>query len=84
MHFIMAYTPDDQSCVGIHDALGTHIRHVEEAKERFKNSFHRIYSILNPRQMVIEGVPQGIAFADEEQLPPELLREVYLATHMTD
>ena len=34
--------------------------------------------------MVIEGVPQGIAFADEEQLQPELLREVYLATHMTD
>ena len=84
MHFVLAYTPDDESCVGIHDALGTHIRHVADAKERFKNSFHRIYSILNPRAMVIEGVPQGASFPDEDQLSPELLRQVYLATHITD
>ena len=84
----------NQSCVGVHDALGTHIRDVNEAQERFRSAFHWVYSKAHPAVMAqgfLEPVPPGLAdptvdygYDDETRfIDPEFLAEIAKAPYMT-
>ena len=57
IHKCLAYTPDEQSLVCVHDALGTHLRHVDDARQRFKQNFHRVYSHQHPVLSVFDANP---------------------------
>ena len=93
MHLVMAYTPEDQSCVGVHDALGTHVRDVKDAQDRFRSAFHWVYSKAHPAVMAqgfLEPIPAGFADPTEPEHPDgtpfidrKFLAEVAKAPHIT-
>jgi hypothetical protein len=59
IHYCLAGTPDDQSLVCVHDALGTHLRHVDDARDRFRHGFHHIYFHKHPFISIFVGDPLG-------------------------
>ena len=67
MHFVLAYTPENQPVVGVHDALGSLIRDAKDVRQRFRTAIHRIYAHQHPYRTIIEGVPQEIAWVEEEE-----------------
>jgi DNA-directed RNA polymerase len=67
MHFVLASTPENQPVVGVHDALGSLIRDAKDVRQRFRTAIHRIYAHQHPYRTIIEGVPQEIAWIEEEQ-----------------
>ena len=83
VHMVLADTPEDQPVVSVHDALGTHIRNVGEAKDRFAKAFHRIYSSMHPLLIARDGVPPAVATPSDEDVPPQLLKDIYEPQHMT-
>ena len=89
MHLVLAYTPDDQSYVCVHDALGTHIRHVKYAQYRFRMAFHAVYFRHHP-VLLLEGENPILANPDNwlkddgsEWISPDFLRDVYRSPHIT-
>ena len=89
MHFVLADTPDDQSYVCVHDALGTHIRNVKYAQYRFRIAFYNTYHHHHP-SLILQGVHPAMASPDNwlkddgsEWISPDFLREVYLSPHIT-
>ena len=57
IHKCLAATPDDQSLVAVHDAVGTHLRDLDDARERFRYNFWWIYAHHHPFLSVVQGDP---------------------------
>jgi hypothetical protein len=57
IHKCLAATPDDQSLVAVHDAVGTHLRDLDDARERFRYNFWWIYTHHHPFLSVVQGDP---------------------------
>jgi hypothetical protein len=67
--------------VGVHDALGTHIRHAGDVRERFRNTLHRIYAFQHPRLTVVEGIPPEVAWPDNDD-EKKIIAGIRTAPHL--
>ena len=83
VHMVLAHTPEDQPTVSVHDAFGTHIRNVTDAKTRFAEAFHRIYSSMHPYLIAVGGMPPFAATPPEELLSSDFLQEIKDPPHQT-
>ena len=81
MHLVLASTPRNQAVVGVHDALGTHIRHAGDVRERFRNTLHRIYAFQHPRLTVVEGIPPEVAWPDNDD-EKKIIAGIRTAPHL--
>ena len=82
MHFLLANAPKDQNYVTIHDAIGTHLRDIEDARNQFTHWFYTVYSRINPYLMAFEGAPAEIAEPHEKFVSKQLLQKVKNSLHM--
>jgi hypothetical protein len=82
MHFLLANAPKDQNYVTIHDAIGTHLRDIDEARKQFAHWFYTIYSRFHPYLMAFEGVHEAIAEPREAFVSKQLLQKVKNPLHM--
>ena len=81
MHFLLANAPKDQNYVTIHDALGTHLRDIGDAREQFTHWFHTVYSRFNPYLLAFEGVHEAIAQPHETYVSKGLLQKAKNPPH---
>jgi len=83
VHIVLANTPEDQPTVSVHDAFGTHIRNVADTQQRFRETFHHIYSKMHPLLIARDALPTSEAEPPEELISHEWLREIRVAPHQT-